>query len=598
MLNLRPYQKQAIQECWQALRKDDEPVLLMASVGSGKSLMLSDILLTIQKQGKRALCIVNNAELVRNNAATFKAQGGEPSIYCAALDSKDTSNQIVFGTPQSVLNGIKRQQPIANILFNLIVVDEAHMIAYHNKKSTFMRILRHYKQEYKDMRLLGATGTDFRFKGHAIVGDDCLFKSKVGNITTAYLIEQGYLTKPTFTIEQPSIDFSSVKVKSTGMFDHKQLESVIDKNTRLTAVIMKTLVQIMESQNRFGAFVFASTKRHARECLSHLPTEQSALITGDTPQAERIEILDKARAGQIKYLVNISVLTVGVDVAPYDTLLFVRPTESLVLMVQMIGRVLRVATNKKDALIIDCSGNIDRHADWDDPVLLDAVNQTRDPDEEKPFECQQCQTMNGLHARRCIGIVNNKRCDYYFEFKECPECNTQNDLVARECRSCEAELIDPNAKLSLAPFASTTVEVKVLKARYWITEYEAKGRFHAQYIYQADNAEPQIIMENYSPMASEKAKNLFYGKFVKDCVENGSSWYPYLQSLPALKRMLHSIKTPSNLRLRYDGLKWTIWKRDFSQDMSQLQPLPHQDLLHTPQDSLLPSCEPEILAAL
>ncbi|MGE4118931.1 MAG: DEAD/DEAH box helicase [Candidatus Nitrosocosmicus sp.] len=578
---LRPYQYKAIQECWDSLKKNNDPVLLMASVGSGKSLMLAEILLTIQKLNKRALCIVNNAELVRNNAETFKNQGGKPSIYCAALNYKDTCESIIFGTPQSILNGIKRNEPISNIKFNLIVVDEAHMISYHEKQSTFMRILRHYKQQYKLMRLLGATGTDFRYKGHTIVGDECLFKSKVGNITTAYLIENGFLTKPKFTIDPNEINFNDIKINSMGLFDYKQLENVIQKNTRLTEIIIKNLTAVMISQNRFGAFIFASTKRHAKECLSYLPKEQSALITGDTPHNKRMEILEQARAGIIKYLVNVSVLTVGVDVAPYDTLLFVRPTESLVLMVQMIGRVLRLAPNKTNALIIDCAGNIMRHADWDDPVLIDAVKQIAKPDEEKPFECQKCHTMNGLHARRCIGMENNKRCDYYFEFKECLQCHTKNDLVARECRSCKTELIDPNEKLSLTPFVAPTIKVLVLKAKYWITGFENKLKFHAQYYYVAPHAKPTIITESFSPAFSEKAKNLFYGKFVKECVPNASETYPHLNNPIYLKKMLERIVTPRELTLKFDGNKWSIWKRHFLQDMKSIELLPHPSHLHT-----------------
>src|SRR5690606_21328920 len=139
---LRPYQQDAVKECWDALKKDDAPVLLMASVGAGKSLMLASILITMQKAGKRALCLVNNAELVRNNCATFIEQGGDASIYCAALGEKDDHSSVVFGTPQSVLNAINKNEPLSHIHFNIIVVDEAHNINFHNDRSCFMRILR------------------------------------------------------------------------------------------------------------------------------------------------------------------------------------------------------------------------------------------------------------------------------------------------------------------------------------------------------------------------------------------------------------------------------------------------------------------------
>lgn len=594
---LRPYQKTAVQECWQALRKDDNPVLLMASVGSGKSLMISDILIKIHQYGKRALCLVNNAELVRNNCATFNDYGGHGSIWCAQLDRKDCSASIVFGTPQSVLNGITKNKNIADVKFNFIIVDEAHNISHTNHRSCFMRILRHYKQKYNGMRVLGATGTAFRFKGSAIVGNDCLFKSQVGNITTSQLIDDGYLIKPTFQVDpELVIDFSCVRIKSNGQFDSKQLAQVIDENTRLTELICKQVVHIVELQARFGCFMFATTRKHAQEIMSHLPPDESALILGDTPQAEREIILNKARAGSIKYLVNISIISVGVDIPSFDTIAYLRPTESLVLLVQTMGRALRLSptTDKKEALILDFAQNIQRHQDWDDPILLEAVKQTDPADTLLDIQCPQCQEWNPLTTRRCRGIAHNKRCDYYFEWKDCTSCGVQNDIASRHCRTCEAELIDPNAKLSLEQFKATCVDVKVLKARYYVHEYEGKGRLYAEYHYIAPHAERKIINESYSPMASEKAKNFFYGKFVKESVENSSEWYPQLQNLTALKRMLNSIKAPTDLTLRYDGLKWTIWKRYFHEDTIQLPTSQHLDQSHIPQHSHEPTSEKEI----
>src|SRR5690554_1129652 len=285
MKELRPYQAQAVKACWQALKKDARPVLLMASVGAGKSLMLSDILLTMQRAGKHALCLVNNAELVRNNCDSFIRQGGRASIYCAALNEKSVRESVVFGTPGSVLGGIKREDAISKIRFNLIVVDEAHAINYNNHRSTFMRVLRHYKQEYPEGRLLGATGTNFRFKGAAIVGEDCLFQTQVGDITTDWLIENGYLVKPVFEIDRELvIDFSGVKVKSNGQFDARQLNQVVESNTRKTELICHQIVHIMKEQKRKGVFIFATTVQHAHEICSHLPVHETALILGDTKQ--------------------------------------------------------------------------------------------------------------------------------------------------------------------------------------------------------------------------------------------------------------------------------------------------------------------------
>ena len=523
----------------------------MASVGAGKSLMLASILLDVQHAGKRALCLVNNAELVRNNCATFNSQGGNSSVYCAALGSKDASGSVIFGTPQSILNGINKNEEISQIKFNIIVVDEAHAINYFNHRSCFMRILTHYRQEYEPMRLLGATGTHFRFKGTPIVGDKCLFKSQVGNITTLQLIKDNYLVKPHFEVDEKLIiDFSKVKIKQNGLFDQKELETVIKKSTRLTELICKQIVHIMENQKRLGVFIFATTKKHAYEILSHLPEAQSALILGDTPQLERTRILENARLGKIKYLVNIAIISVGVDVPIYDTIAYLRPTESLVLLTQTMGRVLRQSpqTNKTEALVLDFAGNIERHRDWDDPILQDAVQSTIDKDKPHVILCPQCRIMNTEYARRCIGSVNDKRCDYYFEFKECPNqnCKVKNDITARHCRACEIELIDPNAKLKLDAVKKSYNEVHVLSAKYALSGTNNKFRVSCIYSCMDNHGRKRDIYEHYTP-SSEKAKNVFYGQFVRRHCDKSSQWYPHLMKRDKVEEMLQEINTPSRL---------------------------------------------------
>ena len=567
---MRPYQQFSVKECWRALKLNDDPVLLMASVGAGKSLMLANILLTIQKAQKRALCLVNNAELVRNNCATLIDEGGNASIYCAALGTKDAGAPIVFGTPQSVLNGINKNESIGKIKFNLIVVDEAHAINYLNQRSCFMRILRHYKHEYPDMRLLGATGTNFRFRGSAIVGHDCLFKTQVGNITTEQLINEGYLINPKFEVDKNLIlDFSKVKIKQNGQFDQKQLESVVEKSARLTELICYQVIHIMETQKRRGVFFFATTKKHAEEIYSHLPKDQSAIILGDTPQHERTEILHKARQGAIRYLVNIAIISVGVDVPSYDTIAYLRPTESLVLLVQTMGRVLRLspATRKSEALVLDFAGNIERHRDWDNPVLQEAVKQTIDLDKPLVISCPECLQMNTETARRCVGRINKnssneERCNYYFEFKECI-CGSKNDIAARFCHQCSCELIDPNAKLSLTAVQSNLITVSVLEAKYGISGTQKGFRINCAYKCQDEKGQIGSVFEHYSPI-SDKSLRLFYGQFVKKHCQDAGKWYRHLGNRSKVEEMLQTVETPMSLLIAKEQEGLRIKKKIFT----------------------------------
>lgn len=568
MKQLRPYQAVAVKDCWECLKKNDEPVLLMSSVGSGKSLMLGSILLTMQKANKKALCLVNNAELVRNNCETFREQGGMASIFCAALGIKDISQSIIFATPQTILNAINKNHPIADIEFNMIMIDEAHAINYLNHRSSFMRVFRHYKQQYKNMRVLGATGTNFRFKGAAIVGPDCLFKTQVGNITTERLINEGYLIEPQFEVDKNLVlDFSQVRIKANGQFDQKQLESVVERSARLTELICHQVVHIMETQARRGVFFFATTKKHAFEILSHLPMAESAIILGETPQEERTRILDDARIGKIKYLVNIAIISVGVDVPAYDTIAYLRPTESLVLLVQTLGRVLRLSptTNKSSALVLDFAGNIERHRDWDNPLLLKALQACIDINKPLVIDCPRCRKLNTEDARRCIGHTNNTRCDYYFQFKPCPNgnCGVKNDISARYCRECGAEIIDPNAKLSLKSVLNDTQDAQVMRSKYGLSGNDDKFTVHCAYYCKDSNGKIISLYEHFTP-CSEKARYVFYGQFVRKHCKKSSAWFMFLDKKEKILEMLDEALTPTKLTIFLTEEGWKIKKKFFN----------------------------------
>lgn len=540
---LRPYQQQAINETWDALKKSDDPVLFVMSVGGGKSLCISSILEQIEKLNKKALCLVNNSELVRNNSETFKEQGGNPSVFCATLNKKEYKTNIVFATPQSVINAIKTNHPLSDIYFNMIVVDEAHGIDYNAHQSTFMRILRHYKGIYPSMRVLGLTGTDFRGKGFDIVGENCLFKSRVANITTAWLIENNYLAKPIYGITKiTGYDFSKIKPQSTGKFKTEDLEGVINKNTRLTGQILKEVQQIM--QDRAGAFIFCSTKKHCEEAMFALPADLTRIITGETPGDERHEILIAARKGEIKYLLSVNCLMVGVDVPNFCTTVWLRPTESLVIYVQGIGRALRLHPNKKNALILDYAGNLDRHSEIDHPIINEALQaKGEDDEEERPFKCYTCSTYNPITARRCCGVVDGKRCDHFFEFKNCSKCGVPNDITSRQCRVCSTELINPNNKLTA--HQPETYRLNVISAIYKVDVYGSTSIPIIKIYY---NCGDFRVFESYHS-ATFKSCNIFYNKFLKIHVENPSRFYKKMTNLYSMKELITSgeIKTPSVL---------------------------------------------------
>ena len=543
--SLRPYQEKSVNETWKALKKNDEPVLFNMSVGGGKSICISNILKTLEDQNKNALCLVNSAELVRNNSSEYEEYGGVASVFCASMRKKEWSSNIIFATPQSIFSAIKSNHKISHIKFNMIVIDEAHGISYKEQNSTFMKILTHYKQLYKPMRILGLTGTPYRLnngKSESIVGNSALFKTSVANIDTKWLVDNNYLVPPVFGKKYvDDMDMKSLCVDKNGNFKLESLNAVVDDNKRLTWEILQEVQKIMANRN--GAFIFCSTIAHCHEAMRALPAQEAEIIIGETSNEKRNQILNDARAGKIKYLISVSCLLVGVNVPFFDTSVFLRPTQSLTLFVQAVGRCLRLHPTKKDGLILDYAANLDRFSDFDNPIINESLlARDKHEEEEKPFICYTCNTPAGIHTRRCHGMVHGQRCQHYFQFKACPRCFVQNDITARHCRNeqCRQELVDPNKKLKRIVKEKYTLNVQT--ASYWVSVHPNTFMpiVYAKYI-----CGNETVFESFY-LKSEQSKNIFWSNFMKNHIDSPSKYYTSLNSYAKIKNMLNNekIKTP------------------------------------------------------
>lgn len=555
---LRTYQLEALTTLRKRLKEVTHPLLVTASVGAGKSLIIAELLLIMERVGFNALCLTLNSTLIQQNAHAYELQGGHAGIYCAGLHSKSFKEFVIFGSPHSVLQSIRNKEEISRKKFNIIIVDEAHNISPNDESTMFRRILNHYgrmaQEEQYSFRVVGLTGTPYRGKGISVAGKDQFFKEEVCNISTSWLISQGFLTKPVFGLTSKSIDFSALRVNNMGQFNGKELQSVVDKNVRLTGEIMQELQQLECN----GIFIFSSTKRHCEECARSLPDGTWAIITGETKHEDRAVAIQAAREGRLRYIISVGCVYVGVDIPFFDVCAWLRPTESLVIYTQGIGRVLRLHPGKIHARILDYAGNLERHGDIDDPIINEAL-QPKDPDDpDYCIPCFTCNTLNKVTTRRCIGQHNGRRCEHYFEFKACHQCGVENDIVSRQCRSCQAELIDPNTKLTRIKAETFTFTVQ--QATYGISQYGNAPMINVCYI--CDKA---TVYESYFTN-SEKARNITYAKFVRNHVDKASDYYMKMRSVSAMKQMIESpnLKTPKELTCTIDETgRYKIIKKVF-----------------------------------
>lgn len=490
---LRPYQQDAHDAAWKHVKTSIEPCLIEAATGAGKSHIIAALADTIHNAtGKRVLCLAPSAELVVQNREKFLATGNNASMFSASAGAKELRHKVVFGSPLTVKNRISRFKDG----YAAVIVDEAHGLT-----PTLKSIIDAMRGGNPNLRIIGTTATPYRMGDGYIfrmwpdgrVNDDFTtrepyFMNLVSRITAPSLIEMGFLTPP--LVGSPGAegyDTGAMKPNAMGKFDKADVDRAYHGKGRLTSQIVADVVN--QCRDRQGVMFFAATVQHAKEVMESLPPQLSALVTGDTPKRERDSILLRFKDRQIKYLVNVAVLTTGFDAPHVDCIAILRKTESAGLWSQIIGRGLRLDDGKADCLILDYTTNIDDHfpdGDLFDPKI--EAKRAKEKGDGLPATCPECGYENIFAAnpdyldmpfdangyildlagnrvmtefgplpahfgRRCFGMNKTgpggtyERCGYRWTSKGCPECQEPNDIAARYCCRCKAEIVDPNEKL-------------------------------------------------------------------------------------------------------------------------------------------------------
>jgi len=239
-----------------------------------------------------------------------------------------------------------------------------------------------------NVKVIGLTATPYRMDGGYLhKGRDRIFTDIAYMVGIRRLIEEGYLS-PVVSKEPSSgqIDTASVKVR-TGDFAKGELAEVAAHSRVVQAV--GEMVAMAREQGRKSWLVFACGVDHGEKILDNLRASGivSAGVFGTTDKGERARVIDEFKRGAIQCIVNCDVLTTGFDAPAVDLVSMMRPTESTSLYVQMVGRGLRIAEGKTNALILDYGGNVRRHGPIDNvsPTMSGRGNEV-----SKVKECGGC----------------------------------------------------------------------------------------------------------------------------------------------------------------------------------------------------------------
>jgi DNA repair protein RadD len=363
---LRPYQVEVIDKVAAEIGSGRRRVLLVSATGSGKTVIAAAIIAKSVRNGRRILIVAHRREIVAQTVAKLAAAGVEAGIIQAGFPvSPELPVQVasIQTLHARAIRGAKMAMPPADRL----VIDEAH----HARAATYGDVIN----GYPDAMVLGLTATPCRADGRGL-GE--IFEVLVECPQVAALVAQGFLA-PSRVYAPSSPDLTGVRVERGDYVEAQLAERV--NTTELVGDIVTHWLRLGE---RRPTLCFATSVAHSRHIRDQCRRAGilAEHIDGSTPSDERDAILQGLATGAVELVTNCAVLTEGFDCPDIGCLILARPTKSLGLFRQMLGRALRPAPGKSDAIILDHSGSVFVHGLPEDDIAwslredIGAVNLT------------------------------------------------------------------------------------------------------------------------------------------------------------------------------------------------------------------------------
>jgi DNA repair protein RadD len=394
---LRPYQVENV-AALDALAPGDR-VLVVGPTGCGKTVIFCELIKRQVERHKRVLVIAHSREIIHQTSRKLHDNGVHHGIIQAGFDPRPMASVQVASIATLHVRAI-RSEAMLLPLADLVIVDEAH----HSVAHTYSKLIK----RYPNALVIGFTATPCRGDGRGLGG---IFNTLIEMPQIPELIVQKHLV-PTLCYAPVNPDLSGVRVQA-GDYAVGQLERRMNTD--------KLVGDVITHWHKYGqkrpTVVFAVGVAHS----IHLRDEflKSGVVAehldGSTPKEDRDAILSRLASGTTTVVCNCAVLVEGWDCPEVGCIILARPTKSMGLFRQMIGRGLRPAPDKINAILLDHSGAIYRHGMPEDHVVW-----SLDPDHKATapaHEARKQRDKNGL--------------------LDCPACHTVSIRMGGEaCPNC------------------------------------------------------------------------------------------------------------------------------------------------------------------
>lgn len=417
MITLRPYQQAAVEHVAARWRAQVRRIVLVAATGSGKTILAARFILGAAAKGKRALFLVHRREIIAQAWGKI-VEAGVPESDCGvimgdgrithpvtrvAFDARRPGARVQVASVQTLAARATRDEAGAIVATSwpaadLVFVDEAH----HASSRSWSEILAHYRAA--GATIIGLTATPERADGRGL---DEHFDELHLVATPAELMDQGYLVRPRIFTSERAPDLKGVSVRG-GDYAPGELARACDRP--------QLVGDVVAHYQRHGggqrAVVFAAGVEHSRHFVEAFRAAGIAAehLDGKTPTDERDAILTRLREGTTRVVSNVGVLTEGWDEPLVGCVIAARPTKSLALYLQIVGRGLRPAPGKS-AVLLDHAGCVAVHGAPQDPREW------------------------SLAGRPKRGVASGGASP----LKRCPECGRMVDRTEPACPECGYE---------------------------------------------------------------------------------------------------------------------------------------------------------------
>lgn len=386
-LDLRGYQHDLLEQARARVRAGVNALLIQSPTGSGKTVLVAKMLQTAASRGYRSWFNVHRRELVKQSVMTLTDSAGmDVGIVAAGFPGNRA-------LPVQVCSiGTLRQRRSILAPPALIIWDESHHLAAGSWAEIF--------DAYPNAAHIGLTATPERLDG---TGLGKWFKEIIVGPSVAWLIQHKYLADYRLFAPKPP-DLSNVHMIA-GDYNRKELTAAMNKSSVTGDVI--THYKRYANGKRMVLFAWSIEASMMLAEKFRAAGVHAEHVDGDTDGNMRDAIIDRFRRGETKVMSNVDLFGEGFDVPAMEAVALLRPTQSLALYLQQVGRALRPFPGKDYAVILDHAGNCKRFGM---------------PDDERTWSLE--------------GRKRSKSNTDATLIRQCPRCYAVSSIAADVCRAC------------------------------------------------------------------------------------------------------------------------------------------------------------------